>query len=105
MSTAADRIRDAMGLSLRRRLIAWAVRWTLSFLLIALIVWYWPEFAWLWWAGAIIAMLSLATMIAMHAYFLPRLAAKAEAAESAAAAADSLDDAPGTRPQLRDTDG
>jgi hypothetical protein len=52
--------------SIRRRLILWVVRWTFGFAAIAVAVQWRPRLAWLWWAGAIIAFVSLLTLIALH---------------------------------------
>ena len=52
--------------SIRRRLILWVVRWTLGFVAIAVAVQWRPRLAWLWWAGAIVAFISLLTLILVH---------------------------------------
>ncbi len=52
--------------SLQRRLVMWAVRWLIGFGIVAAVVHFWPSAAWLWWAAAAVAVLSLVTLLLMH---------------------------------------
>lgn len=97
-----DRLSVKLQQSLQTRLLAWAVRWTISFALIALAVWYWPQASWLWWAGAIVAALSLAALLTINFVMGPKLTRKLEDLQARAQELDALDqslgdeDRPGT---------
>lgn len=67
---------EAFDVSLRHRLLLWLLRWIAGFAAIAVIVYLWPELAWLWWAAAAVAGLSLVLMLAIHR-FVGRRAAQA----------------------------
>lgn len=53
--------------SLKRAIVLWLLRWIIGFGVIAFVVTLWPSFAWLWWAGAAVAGLSLFSMLFMRA--------------------------------------
>lgn len=63
-------LRETIGVSVKRRLLLWAVRWTLGFAAIGLITRLRPGLAWLWWAGGLLALISLA--ITLGLYWLAR---------------------------------
>ena len=44
---------------IKHRLITWAIRWTIGFAMIWLVVLYWPHLIWLWWIGGGVAAASL----------------------------------------------
>ncbi|MCZ8252145.1 MAG: hypothetical protein O9318_06725 [Hylemonella sp.] len=52
--------------SLQRRLVLCAVRWLIGFGIVAAVAHFWPSAAWLWWAAAAAAGLSLVTLFATH---------------------------------------
>lgn len=58
-----DALRAGTTTFMRQRLVMWALRWIIGFALIAVIVWYHPDYSWLWWVGAIVALLSLAILL------------------------------------------
>lgn len=64
----------AFTISVRRRLLLWVLRWSAGFALIAVIVYLRPGLAWLWWAGAGLAGLSLAVTLSMHVLVSRRVA-------------------------------
>ena len=64
---------------LRRRLLLWALRWLIGFSGIFLVTHFYPGLAWLWWAGAGLALLSLCWLFAAQR-LLARKFARAEAA-------------------------
>jgi hypothetical protein len=49
---------------LRRRLAFWAVRWTLGFAVIAVVVYFRPDWRGLWWAGICVAAIMPAIVLA-----------------------------------------
>ncbi|GJM02443.1 MAG: hypothetical protein DHS20C08_09440 [Rhodomicrobium sp.] len=53
------------------KLALWAIRWVIGFGLIWLVVSYYPDYSWLWWAGCLLAALSLAVII-VSTYILNR---------------------------------
>jgi hypothetical protein len=57
---------DSLAASIRRRLLLWVARWVLGFGAIALAVRWRPTLSWLWWTGAIVAFISLLTLITLH---------------------------------------
>src|SRR5688572_16581655 len=65
-SAELSELAESLGGSIQRRLILWVVRWTFGFAAIAVAVQWRPALAWLWWAGAIIAFISLLTLITLH---------------------------------------
>jgi membrane protein YdbS with pleckstrin-like domain len=78
MGTSADRselddMRGALAGSVRRRLALWAIRWVLGFAAIAVFVHFYPTLAWLFWAGAAVAALSLVVTLSIHAFGKRRL--------------------------------
>jgi hypothetical protein len=48
---------------LMRRVTLWGIRWTIGFTVIWAVVAYEPAWGWLWWVGAALAVLSLATIL------------------------------------------
>lgn len=50
-----DRIDNEAGRFLKRRMILWAIRWATGFAVIAVLVHFYPKWAWLWWVGALLA--------------------------------------------------
>ena len=58
-----DAIRAETDAFMRQRYIFWIIRWVIGFALIALIVWFYPDWSWLWWVGAGVALFSLAVLI------------------------------------------
>lgn len=54
---------DGLAAFLRRRLLFWAIRWTIGFALTWAVVTAWPHLSWLWWVAGVTALLSLAAMI------------------------------------------
>jgi hypothetical protein len=68
-----DEMRDALAGSVRRRLRLWAVRWVLGFAVIAVVVHFYPNLTWLFWAGAGVAALSLVVTLSIHAFAKRRL--------------------------------
>ncbi|MDJ0942028.1 MAG: hypothetical protein QNJ30_01070 [Kiloniellales bacterium] len=63
---------------LRERLLGWALRWTIGFFGIFLVTYFYPDFAWLWWAGAGLALFSLALLLGGQ-WLISRKLAQAEA--------------------------
>jgi divalent metal cation (Fe/Co/Zn/Cd) transporter len=61
--------------SVHRRLCLWGVRWVIGFCVIALIVYWVPRLSWLWWAGGVVAALSLVTTLVMHFILRRKIAA------------------------------
>lgn len=59
---------------LRRRLVLWAIRWTVGFIGIGIAVYLRPTLAWLFWAGAGLAGVSLVLMLTVHRVTVRRLA-------------------------------
>lgn len=59
----------------RKRLLLWAIRWAIGFGLIAIAVYFNPDWSWLWWVGAAVAALSLA-LIVVSSLFLKRKLAR-----------------------------
>lgn len=55
-----------MSASTRRRLVLWAVRWTLGFTAIGLITHLRPGLDWLWWAGGLLALISLTITLGLY---------------------------------------
>jgi small-conductance mechanosensitive channel len=68
-----DEMRDALAGSVKRRLVLWAVRWALGFLAIAVAVYFYPTLTWLFWAGAGVAVASLAVTLSIYAFARRRL--------------------------------
>jgi len=68
-----DEMRKTLAGSVRRRLILWAVRWVLGFAAIAAVVHFYPTHSWLFWAGAVVAALSLIVTLSIHAFAKRRL--------------------------------
>ena len=64
---------DAFAVSVRHRLLLWLRRWIAGFAAIAVIVYLWPGLAWLWWARAAVAGLSLAVMLTAHLFVRRRV--------------------------------
>ncbi len=58
-----EEVRDKTRQFVKRRLLFWAVRWTIGFLIIWVIVHYYPSTYWLWGAGAFVALLSLSVIL------------------------------------------
>ncbi len=58
-----DTVRDETTSFIGQRIMFWAVRWTIGFLIIWAIVSYYPNLFWLWWAGIAVAALSLAILL------------------------------------------
>lgn len=48
---------------IRQRLIFWAIRWAIGFTLIAIIVWHYPQYKWLWFVGGAVALFSLSMIL------------------------------------------
>ena len=71
--TELDEMREALAGSVRRRLRLWAVRWVLGFAAIAVVVHFYPNLTWLFWAGAGVAALSLVVTLSIHAFAKRRL--------------------------------
>ncbi len=63
-TTEFDQLRADSATFIKQRLIIWAIRWTIGFALIFVIVAYWPSLSWLWWAGGIVALASLVFLLA-----------------------------------------
>lgn len=59
-------LREAIGVSVKRRLVLWAVHWTLGFAAIGLITHLRPGLDWLWWAGGLLALISLAITLGLY---------------------------------------
>lgn len=59
---------------LKRELTFWAIRWIIGFGIIAAVVHYYPDWSWLWWAGAIVACITLTTLLLAHAFLKRKLA-------------------------------
>jgi hypothetical protein len=55
----------------RRRLVLWLIRWTTGFAVIGIIVFFNPEWSWLWWAGLGFAALTPAATLTGQ-WFLSR---------------------------------
>lgn len=55
---------------LKRRLILWAVRWTIGFAIIGVVVYFNPQWSWLWWAG--VGFAALTPLIALISQWLIR---------------------------------
>jgi hypothetical protein len=68
-----DELRASFAGSAKRSVILWAVRWTLGFAAIGVAVYFRPQWAWLWWAGAGVAALSLVVMLSMRFFTLRRI--------------------------------
>lgn len=68
MTDTSELVSLSAGLtqSLQRRLVMWAVRWLIGFGIVAAVVHFWPSVAWLWWAAAAVAALSLITLLIVH---------------------------------------
>lgn len=60
---------------LKREVTFWAVRWVIGFAIIAAIVHYYPDWSWLWLAGALVATITLSTLILAN-HFLKRKVAQ-----------------------------
>jgi len=54
-----DLMRGQTRAFLKQRLLFWALRWTIGFIGIWVILKFYPELTWLWWAGLIVALISL----------------------------------------------
>lgn len=61
-----------------RRMVLWAVRWTIGLAVIAAVVHFQPEWGWLWWAGLGFAALTPLSAAAAH-WFVGRKLRQAEA--------------------------
>ena len=48
---------------IKTRLMRWLVRQIISFTIISIFTYFWPELYWLWWVGIGIAALSLAALV------------------------------------------
>lgn len=72
--TEADALDRETTDSFRRRLVAWAIRWTIGFALIALVTRSKPNLSWLWRAGAGVALLSLIVNLVGNRLVQERLA-------------------------------
>ena len=87
---------DAAGIGqvwmgfLRERFARWAVRWTIGLVGILVITAFFPDLAWMWWAGAVLALLSLSLMLAGQ-WLISRKLARAQS---------SLDNLEGTLEEL-----
>jgi len=68
-----ERLQAELAASIRRRLLFWAIRWTLGFAAIAAAVQWRPGLSWLWWVGAIVAFISLLTLLSLHVLSRRRL--------------------------------
>lgn len=82
MSRELDDIRNTIASTLRRGLVLWAVRWSIGFALVGLVVWLYPDLDWLWIAALIVALLSLSIMVFTGVLFRRRLG-QADAAQQA----------------------
>ena len=69
-----QRARVEFAGSFRRRLVLWAIRWTAGFIAIGIAVYLRPTLAWLFWAGAGLAGVSLVLMLTVHRVTVKRLA-------------------------------
>jgi len=58
-----DALRQHSEGFLARRVTLWGIRWTIGFAVIWAVVAYEPAWRWLWWAGAALAVLSLAAIL------------------------------------------
>ena len=72
-------IRQGWTEFLRQRMSRWALRWTIGIVGILIVTAFYPGLAWLWWAGAGLALLSLALMLAGQ-WLISRKLARSEAA-------------------------
>jgi hypothetical protein len=59
--------------SLKRRLLMWLARWALGFSAVAIVVHLNPALAWVWALGAVVAAISLITILAWHVLINRRL--------------------------------
>ena len=58
-----DEMRIEARAFLKQRLLFWAIRWTIGFFGIWVILQFYPELTWLWWAGLVIALVSLVAIL------------------------------------------
>ncbi|NIV10798.1 MAG: hypothetical protein GWN62_05775 [Aliifodinibius sp.] len=87
----SKRIADAASTFFRRRFILWAIRWTIGFGVIAVVIYYLPNWLWLWYTGVAIAGLSLVSMIAGRFMIQRKVANINKSIEDARIASDDLD--------------
>jgi hypothetical protein len=66
-----DQIRSDTTSFVKQRLVMWAVRWCIGFAIIWVVVSFWPNLDWLWWAGATVALASLAFLL-LSRWFISR---------------------------------
>ena len=72
MQEARDEIHaveDTLSYHIFRAVVGWTVRWIIGFGLIWAITAWTGQFDWLWTAGVIVALISLATILAFRIWF------------------------------------
>lgn len=75
MQDARDELREvetSLSYHIFRALIGWAIRWTIGFGLIWAITAWTGRFDWLWTAGIIVALISLATILFFRIWFFQK---------------------------------
>ena len=58
-----DEMRHEARVFLKQRLLFWALRWTIGFFGIWVILQFYPALTWLWAAGLVVALVSLAAIL------------------------------------------
>lgn len=76
-----DLMRDQSRKFFKQRLLFWTVRWTIGFFIIWVILQFYPDLTWLWWAGLIIALLSLAVILGSFMFLEKKMKSTADAAK------------------------
>ena len=88
---ATAEVRQGWTAFLRERLLRWALRWTIGFAGIYLVTVFYPDFAWLWWAGAGLALLSLSLLLGGQLLILRKLARSESAGDNLEATLKDLE--------------
>ncbi len=76
-----DEMRGETRAFLKQRLLFWALRWTIGFFGIWVILQFYPELTWLWWAGLVIALVSLAAILGSFLFLEKKMKKVEEKAE------------------------
>ncbi len=84
-------VRQGWTAFLRERLLRWALRWTIGFIGIYLATVFYPDFTWLWWAGAGLALLSLSLLLGGQLVISRKLARSEKAGDNLEATLKDLE--------------
>lgn len=84
-------VRREFQQDMKRRILLWAIRWFIGFSIIAVVVYFKPEWSWLWWVGVGFALVTPLTTLVAQKFVDRKIAETHQALAQAQRMADDAD--------------